>query len=555
MKQPTDTRSRIKKAEKTPLPKAAKANAAKPKRQSKNSSSVAAKPYQFHNFLVSFYLLLMFGGFTLFLSRSDYSNARHDKFYLYLALSGVFILIAGLTYFFTYLEQNRVARSLSPFFKPVTVTDGAFLCFTIFAFISTVASAYAPGTWIAEFGRNNGMLLLLFYAGVYLLVSRLYVYKSYVIATFLISSCVVALLTALNFFYVDPLGLLNGYDAATARDFGSTIGNKNTIASYMALFLPVAMMTLAIGEKRYLRVIAGVSVVFAAMGALSANSGSVFLGLFAAVPVMMIFCAQRYDRLMRYLLALSLFLAGAKILRLFSYLRGDVSKGFESLQQWMIYSPAAYLPLVLCGGAALALFLLRDRLMPRYPVKIVTVTLISLTGLAFAGLLGVFFWFSVIDTTTPLGSLEKQLRFSDAWGTHRGVMWNKAMEEYGKFSFFGKLFGAGPDTAFYVLRAPDFEWLRPYGNTSTNCAHNEYINYLITQGLLGLLSYLAILGGVCVRAVRRAKNNPLILIFISPVICYAVQAIVNIYQPITTPLFFLFLSMTEALNRKTSPDR
>ena len=118
--------------------------------------------------------------------------------------------------------------------------------------------------------------------------------------------------------------------------------------------------------------------------------------------------------------------------------------------------------------------------------------------------------------------------------------------------FINKLFGTGPDTVYYVLK-PHFAELAKYGDGSTDTVHNEYLNYLITQGLLGMLSYLAIIGSVCVRAFRRAKNNPMVLVFISAVICYAVQGIVNISQPMTTPLFFLFLSMAEALNRQTQP--
>ena len=537
------------------------------KKKNKRPTAGAAAPvreektrYFVHNSIVSYYLFLMFGIFTLFLSRGNYSTARHDKFYFYLALSGVFIFGAGAAYLIARSEQNRVSSSLNSFFKPLSVTDGAMLCFTFFALISTFGSKYASGAWIAEYGRNNGMLLLLFYLAVYFLVSRLYVYKDYVIAIFLISSCVVALLTVLNFFYIDPVGLLEGYKGTKYEaDFGSTIGNKNTIASYMSLFLPIAMMTLVLNKERYMRIIAGVSIVFAYTGALSANSGSVFLGLFVALPAMAVFCAQRYDRLMRYMLALTILFASGKLLNLFSYLQNDSSKGFESIQHYLIYEKTMYIPIVVCGAITLTMYLLRDRLQPHYPAKAVTITLISLMALAVTGLLGVFLYYSVIDTTTPLGSNAKLLRFNDAWGTHRGVMWNHAMDEYRAFGFFNKIFGAGPDTAFYVLGHPDalgqvnFDWLKVYGNDSTNCVHNEYINYLITQGALGLLSYLAILGGVCVRAFRRAKNNPTVLIFISAIVCYAAQSIVNLYQPITTPLLFLFISMAEALNRQTNP--
>ena len=518
----------------------------------KAAKQPAKQPYLVHNSIVSYYLLLMFSFFTIFLSRKDYSNSRHDKFYLYLGLSGVMVIGAGVAFFLAAMEQNRIGRSLSAGFLPITAADGAFLCFTVCALVSTFASEYFPGTFLAEFGRNNGMLLLFFYALVYFIISRMYVCKDYVIAVFLIASCLIALLTVLNFFYIDPLGLLEGYKGTFYEpDFGSTIGNKNTIASYMAMFVPVAVMTSVLNEKRFMRVIALIAVAFAYTGALCANSGSVIMGLAVTVPVMAVFSAQRYERLMRFLTAMTVLFTSAKLLMLFSALTGDNSKGFEYTQDFLIYHPAGYLPILLCAGAALLMYRLRTRLEPRYRPKAITVTLLALTGALVAGMIGAILYFSLADTTTALGKAEQLFRFNDRWGTHRGFMWIRSLREYGGFGFFRKLFGAGPDTAYYILE-PYFEELNArFHNTSTNCAHNEYINYLITQGALGLLSYLAILGTVCVRTLRRARQNPTALIFLSAVICYAIQGTVNIYQPITTPLFFLFLSMAEALNRQT----
>ena len=125
------------------------------------------------------------------------------------------------------------------------------------------------------------------------------------------------------------------------------------------------------------------------------------------------------------------------------------------------------------------------------------------------------------------------------------------MDEYKNFSFVHKLFGTGPDSVYVVMEPYFPEMVVKFDEGSTDCVHNEFLNYFISQGILGLISYLALLGTVTVRALRRAKENPVVLIFLSAVICYAVQSVVNLYQPITTPLFFLFLTITEAINRLT----
>ena len=49
-----------------------------------------------------------------------------------------------------------------------------------------------------------------------------------------------------------------------------------------------------------------------------------------------------------------------------------------------------------------------------------------------------------------------------------------------------------------------------------------------------------------VRAVKKAFSNKYAIIFASSVVCYGAQSIVNIDQPITTPLFILMLALTES---------
>ena len=75
----------------------------------------------------------------------------------------------------------------------------------------------------------------------------------------------------------------------------------------------------------------------------------------------------------------------------------------------------------------------------------------------------------------------------------------------------------------------------------TDSAHNEYLHYLLTGGLIGLLAYLALL----VLAFRKALRQPSRARTAIALGCfaYAVQAAVNIAQPITTPLFFALLAL------------
>ena len=514
----------------------------------KQSTSAADKQYKVSNSLVTYYLLIMFGFFPLFLT-DRYAHARVDKYWLYMILTGVLTVSVAVCALINRSEAKRVGDR-SQLIMPLTSADILMLCFWGFAAVSTVFSAHLSDALTGAAARNNGLLLLTAYMLMYFVLTRQYRYKNYAIALYLIVSSAVALLTVLNFYYIDPLGMLKGYDEATINDFGSTIGNKNIIATFMCLFLPVSMMGFALTESKVNRIISAVSIAFAYTGLICADSTSDILGLVVIIPVMLIFCARSHTYLRRYMLALTIMFASGKLLHLISLALGDKNKGFEFLQDFLLHSPVMYAPLVICGALYILMKVYDGRLSAVYKPKPIQTALCVIFGALAASAVFLFIYFSAIDKTSELGDFEKLLRFSDAWGTHRGFMWRVSIEEYRKFNLFNLLFGAGPDTAYYVLEPHFEELLERFGDSSTDCAHNEYINYLITQGALGLAAYLGFMGAVIVRGVKAAKKNPLILIFVSSVICYLAQAAVNLYNPIVTPTLFIFASLAEALSRQ-----
>ncbi len=534
-------------------------------KQHSNQKNEQYRPSTMPGFLVSLYLILMFSFFPLFLTQ-QFVSARRDKYYFYLVLSGVLIVSVVIVSLLDYFEAKRHHQA-DLRLKPITAADISFLCFYGFAAISTLLSKYPAESFLGVFpngGRNNGLLLMTVYLLVYLVVTRRYSFKEYVIAIYLLFSSFIAFLAIVNFFYIDVINVYNGYidlwkqfdgtqgNVNVLLNFGSTLGNKNLISAFMCLFLPIAVMTFVITKTRYLKIIGGVAICFAYCGLLCADSSSGILGLVVIIAVMAIFSARSYSMCKWYLLALAIMFASSKLLRLFSYIMGDISKGFEFIQSFLIYSNAIYIPLIVCAALFVLLQLFEKKLAPHYPKKAIVITLIVLTVGGVCAAIFAFVYYSFIAPEAELSEdLSGLLRFDERWGTHRGYYWIKSLDEYKKFDFLHKLFGYGPDSVSVVMEPYYIDELTKFNESSTDCVHNEFLNYFITQGALGLLSYLALLGTVTVRAIRRAKENPVILIFLSAVICCAVQSVVNLYQPITTPLFFLFLSLTEALNRQT----
>lgn len=519
--------------------------------------------YTLRNALVNYYLVLMFSVFPLFVNfyidgsfpfihfDDAYFTIRHDKYYIFIILTGL-ALIALLLLVLTYSDKSKkkdTPEKEPDFLKTLSFTDWAVIAFLVSCVISTLLSSHIRDAFWGTAGRNNGLLLMIFYAGAYFLITRFFYYKEKLLLVLAGASVIVYLLAVLNSFNIDLLGMYNNFtNPQDFETFTSTIGNKNLLSSYICITLPVFVTMSVHAQKLALRIAYLTACAFGFMSLMTADSDSGILGIGVFLVIYFIYYSRNVARLKRFFLAVTVMLVSAKILRLFSYIMDDNSKGMDRFQEIFVYSNIGYI-LIAIAGVITALLYIIDNKKPNLMLsKAVPITFIILFALGVITSLGIIIYFSIFDTTTDLGSFETLLRFNDKWGTHRGYMWIRSIWIFGDASLLDKLFGVGPDNFYYAFK-PYFGGLMKYGDSSTNAAHNEYLNYLITIGIAGLASYLAVIGGAVKRAVNTARQNPVAIVFASAVICYSVQAIVNIAQPITTPLFIIFIALCEAVSR------
>lgn len=545
------------------------------KKAKKNIKPVSER-YTLTNTFVNLYLLVMFAVFPLFVNLTfdagfpfihfdrGYYSIRHQKYYFFMVASAAAVIAELLLVLTrsTQAQKDKDPKSRSVL-ADLSFTDYAALAFVLACAISTVLSDYIEMAFLGEVtvagashGRNNGLLLMLFYAAVYFTVTRCWKYKEYVFVGLAVTSGVVSLLAVLNTFYVDPLNMfaLFVHDEKVYNEFLSTIGNKNMFSSHLCVTLPAAVTMFVHSERKLFKAIYLCAAALGGMAFVACDSDSAVLGLGVFAAVFLIVYVRRPQRLKQFLLMLTVMLGSVKLLGLIAA-AGAQHKKLEAIPSKIMHADAAYVVLAVLAVLTALLYLLDYKTPGKLLPRAVPVVLGSLLGLAVLGGLGTVVYFSVIDTKTDLGELDRTLRFSDSWGTHRGFMWNKAMEEFGKLSFIKKLFGTGPETFYYIFSPHFAELYDRFGDGSTDAAHNEYINYLLNIGIVGLGAYLTFAGSALVRAFKAARRYPLTLVFASAVVAYMAQAVVNIALPIATPLFFLFLALCEAGARTASREK
>ena len=541
----------------------------------KKTNVKALKPvserYTLTNMICNFFLIVVFTLFPLFVnttftenfpfvSFSDgYIAIRHQKYYFFLVITGMAV-IAEILLLLTRSSQS--AKEADPkkqsLYKSLSFTDWAVLAFVFSCAVSTVFSPYIDMAVNGEitigdatYGRNNGLILMLFYAAVYFLVTRCFKFKEYVFVAMAGVSGFIYLLAVLNGFYIDPLDMFSKFvnEKKIYNNFMTTIGNKNMFSSYICVTLPLVVSMFVYTKKLWRRFLYLGVTVLGAMAVVICDSDSVVLGIGAFALVFIVAYSRCPVKLRKLMLALTVMLISVKLLWLITLINGNDYKELSAIPFKLMTSNAAFIAIGVMAVITAALYYATlTGKVTRFP-KAVPIVLTVLFGLAVLFGLGVIIYFTAFDTKTKLGELERTLRYSDRWGTHRGFMWNKAIEAFGGFNFFQKLFGTGPDTFFYTFSPYFGELYNRFGDGSTDAAHNEYINYLLNLGIVGLTSYLAFTGSALVRAFKAAKKNPLVLVFTSAVVAYMAQAVVNIALPIATPLFVICVALCEAIAR------
>ncbi len=505
--------------------------------------SEVKRKYRVPNAVVNYYLVLMFTVFPLFFTNS-FTNIRHDKYYLFLGLSTA-VIVVGITAFLLNYFNNEMNED--KWYKSLSVTDIALGAFVLVCVVSTVFSDYTLSCVSGEQGRNVGLIFIIAAALVYAVISRLYIQKDYVFFFMAGGSLAVYILAVLNFFYIDPLSIYSGYGEEIINDFTSTIGNKNIMSAFCCLTIPLFMVMYMNTKNRYLKYTCLLSAGAGFSAMLCADSESGFLGLVPAAALILLYYSRRAVMVRKFFTVLCAMFICAKLLSIFPLFTDNNKKDLGTIQKFFVYGNLSYVLIGAALAAALIMFFIERKTVDKKLSKAVPITLSVIYALVLGVIAALFIRYSFFDTESKLEGIMTFFRYNEKWGTHRGFMWIKSWEIFKSGGIKNALTGYGPDTFYYAF-APYFSELSDkFGDSSTNCAHNELLNYLITTGFLGLSAYLTFVVSAIARAVKSAEKSFLAIVFAAPVLCYLIQSIVNISNPIVTPFLFIYIGLIEAV--------
>lgn len=521
------------------------------------NGSLRTRVLKIANILMTLYVLFYLCIFPL-ATHDKYFDILDFRFKLYwipTLIYGVLFLVLGLVYLA--LEQKQTGNAVkklkeslrwSNLKTKLTGVDRCFIALIFIMVLSTLLADYQYEALWGSRGRFNGLVLWLMFFLAYGLVTRFYHFKKTHLYAYLIAACLPELWGITDFFLLDLFHFHEGAAQQYIYTFASSVGNINTYTNMVALHLGASVALFVLSECKWETLLCLILLVissFAIVMGISDNALLAAAAIFAFLPFVA-WTARK--KIARYFVALSVFMTsvvGTAQLTIGRSTMADCDGG-------SVFVSLGKAKAILCLTVALWIFALvlsfltRKEKTEAQEEKLGRIARRSWLVLFIIGVLAVLFVF--IDANSGKhpelwNAYSNTLIFSDTWGTGRGLNWRFAWEYFTKdASLLKKLIGYGPDT-YYIITMDRFKHaMRDAGYGIFDSAHNEYIEYLTTIGILGLVAYLGVLA-TSLRTMFCKPRNAYAIACGFAVLAYAVQAVVNIAIPITTPILMLLLYM------------
>ncbi len=465
------------------------------------------------------YLCLL--GVALPLAVHDaYFDITRAKAVVFWALSALLLLAWALRALTTRGERPCPLRPDPP--------AALFAVFVITHILSTLLFHSSSDAMLAPDNRFQGVLSFALYLPVFLILRRGGRLSPLVRFALLLGSSAAALLGVLDVFDLSVLPLRAVSPAIELPRFLSTVGNISFFSALCVLFLPLAAYyALSAKDLRGAAPYAFCALVLFC-GGLAARAESFLLGalvFFAGLPL---FC--RETAVLRRVPLLWALAAAAAMLFTLAMSSRALYRPSELAR--LLCAPGPMLAVCVFGAAAFLWLRRKDEALVLIVRKVYVILFAALLALALVFLLLA----NTLWKDSLPASIASVVVFGPSWGSDRGAEWMSFWQMFRSCPLPQKLIGNGAGS----LAAWDVAH-RIFPDAVTDSAHNEYLHYLLTGGLLGLASYLALLGIALRRALRRPSWAGCALALSCA--AYAAQAFVNIAQPFTTPLFFALTAL------------
>lgn len=489
------------------------------------------------DWILYLYLVAILGVYP-WITDDKYFNITVTRYNFFMIATFLYAALALVGYLLDryILKQSGVVQDVITAEQTLTYRNpdfwmGAFLFAQLFAW--AVAPDKAAALTGVQ-GRRMGLLFFIAVALMYMFVSLRAKVSELFMMIFAGTTIYAYVIAICQHMGNDFMGYKERIKPELYDVFISTFGNINIFASFLCISIPAFICVAVFSQRLVYRIVAMAVLVPGGMCIMIANSDSTYLGLGAAV-LLIFFLAYKNGFVQRFLLAMICLAAGNLGVVLQNHLvikeydkRGGVAEALDRIDfavLILLFAVILYFATVLTAkycGAKL------ERLNKKYVIF---------------GMLAALCIVAVGVVCYGIHSGAALFTFNYKWGTYRGYIWTKCAELFQEAPIKNKLFGYGNES-LKMLMQNNYrkEMLAVTGKVYDN-AHNEVLQYLITTGIAGAVTYI----GLCISSfayiLKRAQGHAFAYVALAVMMGYFAQSMINVNQPITTPFFFVFMAL------------
>lgn len=485
-----------------------------------------------------------------------YFDILETKYQFYCAAAiGMIVLMAGCGLWTGQMIEYFKKFDLKKIVKSLNITDWSMLAFWFAHVLSWVFCEWPWEAFWGTSGRYNGVFLVTVYMLVYFLVTRFFTFRKWYLDAFLAVSIFVCVFGITDYFQMDILGFKRQMLPKQRNIYSSTFGNINTYTVYVAASLVISTILFATEKCLKRTVWYYANMVIACFALIMGCSDNAYLSLAALFGLTPLYLLRTKTGTSRYFISVATLFTVILCIDKINAAYADVVIGIDSA--FKIIAGMSILPvlvIVLWIFAVGITFVLvkrgqntEDKMNP-WAIRVWgCIVVLTVCAVAFA-----FYDATVLGNTERYGALASYVTFNEKWGTDRGYVWMKSLEFWnGIFTPIQKMVGYGADTLGLLMKLYEKPRMQNGIYVIYDSVHNEYLHYLVTTGVLGMISYIAFLVSAIRQMCRRVKSHPEVAAVMFAIIAYAVQAVVNINIPVVTPVIFQLLFMGLCKTEKT----
>ncbi len=484
-------------------------------------------------------IILLVGPLYLFDGYYDVLAAKTHIVWLGILLTFALALIIFVTWCCRRIRDRNLKPSFGYFLhriiKSFNILDILVLVFGVCGITSALLSDYREEALTGSEAWNVGGYMIIALAIIYLLCSRCTKNEYLYLYAMMMSAVIVMILGILNDLWIDPLGIMADVDQYWKDAFSSTIGNVNQFSGYLSIVIPVMALLFVSSTNGFKKAFAVIVLFFCYLNMFLTHADGIYVGVGFGYLFLIAYCLRDRARFMGLLIngiifGISGFAAQVIVLYRPEIRLDDISPVLMGHNVHLII-----------GGGCFALLLMQLALELKFSREKLDKVLLIL--------------FRIYCVMTVLlvcaAAVYTATHFSLDFMNRRGLLWYISVNGFMDGDLREKIIGWGPGTIDQAAVVYTFEIVDAYGGFYyLETAHNDIFEYLVTMGIVGVVSYVGIYLTIIRDYVHMVRTK---VDFTSPtlfalmgLIGYIGQSIMNGPHPLTTAMFFALLAVYRA---------